>query len=188
MKKIISLLLSFTIIFSLTGWKQNTPKAVVEAFIEETRKELLEEVEKGIPELLEEDKEQGTEFYSLINDFDYVIDKETIDGDNATVGVTFKSYNVGEMMTKFMTDLFNKELSSYTSESKDDFEEYAASLMSKMTKETKKAGKTYEKYLAITLKKEDGKWQVVNEEDTKYAIYVAVSGGLVEFVETFGID
>ena len=27
-----------------------------------------------------------------------------------------------------------------------------------------------------------------NEEDTKYAIYVAVSGGLVEFVETFGID
>ena len=48
MKKIISLLLSFTIIFSLTGCKQNTPKAVVEAFIEETRKELLEEVEKGI--------------------------------------------------------------------------------------------------------------------------------------------
>ena len=38
MKKIISLLLSFTIIFSLTGCKQNTPKAVVEAFIEETRK------------------------------------------------------------------------------------------------------------------------------------------------------
>ena len=52
MKKIISLLLSFTIIFSLTGCKQNTPKVVTEAFIEETRKELLEEVEKGIDELL----------------------------------------------------------------------------------------------------------------------------------------
>lgn len=109
----------------------------------------------------------------MLEDFDYQVKNEKVNGNKASVTVTIKTYAMGDVVSNLISDVQDNP-TEYVGYSSDDFEKDIYKAFSKLKKENKKS---YSKNLVINLTKTNGKWQVndFNDDDLD-VILNAVTG------------
>lgn len=109
----------------------------------------------------------------MLEDFDYQVKNEKVNGNKASVTVTIKTYAMGDVVSNLISDA-RDDPTQYIGYSSDDFEKDIYKEFSKLKKENKKS---YTKNLVINLTKTNGKWQVndFNSDDLD-VILNAVTG------------
>ena len=205
MKKIICLLLILAMIFSMAacgkGSDENTlsPSATMDAFLQALKAQDFEAAQQyyegeltDLSSVAEDlgatpDTELSNYLIKKMLDFDYTIDNEQVDGKKASVDVSFKTYDMSQVMQGILSSLMSEAL-GLVSEGMSD-EEIAAKVNELMLKKFKKSLKSAEKdhlmTITLPLVKKDGKWLVKSVEHS-LDFTNAISGGLLEFLKSAG--
>ncbi len=117
----------------------------------------------------------------LIMGFEYTVENEVIDGDKATVDVTIKTCEIGDMfktaMGNYMSQAFGLALAGASEE---ELEEKAMEAFTTAIDEMS-SEKTFEKTFTVNLTHGDDGWKV-EELDNNEEFLNAVAGGLMEVV------
>ena len=208
MKKILSVLLIIVLALSLSSCGSAapeddngmTPTDTMDAFLRalkardfDTLQEYYEG-EIGDLDLLEEGDDSALSgmidgLVDRILDFEYSLDNETIKGNDATVDVYFKTYDLGKIMQdliqSMMTDAATLALPNL------DQDELEAEINAIMSEKFDEAMKTAEKDKAIkitmNLIKKDGRWLVKDVTDREDFMN-ALSGGLMELANSLSLQ
>ena len=203
MRKIFSIFLIFVLAASLSACgSAPTPKDIAEKYLaaikaqdEEgisalsegsySEDELMGTVDSvlGESEEGEEEDEATKKFKEKVFDFDYTIGEERIDGENAEVDVTIKTYDFGTMLGQYaeraMSELMAAAVDGASQEEIDAMDRKI--LEEELDKLTEKS---YETTVPMKLKKVEGEWKVVEiEGDSEFMN--AMLGGLVDVVKAF---
>lgn len=186
MKKIVSVILAvFMMVTMLAGCGgEKSPTDVVKEKID-SYKANAESLFKGERDSnsqladasgLGEDVEK--KIIDLIAGFEYTVDHETIDGDQATVDVTIKTCELGDMfktaMGNYIAQAFGLALAGASDE---ELEEKALEAFTTAIDEMS-TEKSYEKKLKVNLTHGDDGWKVEDLDNNKHFLN-AVTGGLV---------
>ena len=184
MRKIFSIFLIFVLAASLSACgSAPTPKDIAEKYLAAIKAQ----DEEGISALSEgsysEDELMGTvdsvlgeseegeeydeatkKFKEKVIDFDYTIGEERIDGENAEVDVTIKTYDFGTMLGQYaeraMSELMAAAVDGASQEEIDAMDRKI--LEEELDKLTEKS---YETTVPMKLKKVEGEWKVAKMED-----------------------
>ena len=119
-------------------------------------------------------------FMEKLFDFDYTIGEEKIDGDNATVEVSFKTYDFYAMLGSYLEKAFSKVLElAFSGSSEEEISGLGAQLLEEelgaLTEKNREAAAT------LNLVKTDGEWKVTNmDENTEFLD--GMFGGLFSIV------
>lgn len=188
MKKIITLILTIFITFSLFGCSSvETPTNVTKNYIESLKKEgakqMLEKALDGTLDNFKGNEALVTMFGTMLLDFDYDISNEQIiDNSNATVDVEFKTYNYVDFIKNFLSDYIGQALSmAMSGKTEEELTNFASDLIKEKLEETKTLGKTSVANITIELEKVEGKWAI--KEASNKEISSALLGGLKEMLE-----
>lgn len=114
-----------------------------------------------------------------LQDFDYEISNEQIDGDSATVDVKITTYNLGEAFSNFISDYLQQGISMYLSGSSED--EISQFAVSTLQEQLEGMEKSYSSTVTVPLEKVDGDWKV-SEYDQNSELFDALSGGFVSSI------
>lgn len=121
------------------------------------------------------------ELLPKMQDFDFEISNEQIDGDKATVDVTVKAYPIGNAFSAFFGEYMTQAFALAFSDASDEqLDSIAGGIMADQV--SKLTEKTCKKTATMTLVKKDDKW-VVDKIDSDSDILDAISGGLVTTVK-----
>ncbi len=207
MKKTLCLFLIFTLVFamascgkskSLPGSDDLSPTLTADAFLKALKArdmEALEQVYEGDVKdfSLKEEIEDpmllalADKAFEKMLDFDYTLDNEQIDGNNATVDVLFKTYDFEGILEDLTKDVISNILNLGVLST--DPEAIEQELFKVLTEEFADALKTAkkDKDVSITLKlvRKGGKWMVKDINRSDDFMY-ALSGGLSKLTE--GLD
>ncbi len=189
MKKLLTLLLISSMLFACSTNKQeetetesndqtqteetNETYDVVNAYLEEKRQSIKES-------FLTDKEDENANFdgiaavEEMLGDYQTELSNEVIDGDSATVDVTVKTYDMGNLISEYITDSISKALELSLEDENADYESAIAEILQEKIDNCKANGKTYTQTITITLHKEDGTW-TVDESDT---LDDALSGGI----------
>lgn len=117
----------------------------------------------------------------LIMGFEYTVDNEVIDGDKATVDVTVKTCEIGDMfktaMGNYITQAFGLALGGASDE---ELEEKALEAFTTAIDEMS-SKKTFEKTVTVNLTHGDDGWEVEDLDENEEFLNAA-TGGLMEVV------
>lgn len=170
MKKILALMLTSVLLFTLVSCGGKKPDEVVNNFYNSLKNYNVEEI-KAMVEQSEEDedptKTQTEEEVALIKKACESVEEKVIntkvDGDNAEVEVTVTAIDGDEIMKKYIRQEISKVLTGDAETSaKQDEEEIAKFLADAIKdKDAKKATQTF----TIKLVKKDKEWKIANIED-----------------------
>lgn len=158
--------------------RSNTPIAVVEKQMQQVKEEQMKTELSSLVSDKNVAKKYQKEYKELvekIQDFDYEVKDEKVDGDAATVKVQITTYNFGtaykEMYQQVVKDTNSGKLTSKT-----DLNDYIYKMMfNKMNALTKK---DYKKTVSIQCtKNEDGDWET--DVDTNSDLKDAMLGGIM---------
>lgn len=117
-----------------------------------------------------------------LQDFDFEISNEQIDGDSATVEVKFTTYKIGEAFSEFFGEYLTQAFALVFSDPSDEqMDEIAGSIMSE--KVGALTEKSFEKTATMKLVKKDNQWLVEKISDDS-DLLDAMSGGLVTMVQS----
>ena len=189
MKKLLTLLLISSMLFACSTNKQeetetesngqtqteetNETYDVVNAYLEEKRQSIKESFLTD-----KEDENANSDGIAaveeMLGDYQTELSNEVIDGDSATVDVTVKTYDMGNLISEYITDSISKALELSLEDENADYESAIAEILQEKIDNCKANGKTYTQTITITLHKEDGAW-TVDESDT---LDDALSGGI----------
>ena len=115
--------------------------------------------------------------------FEYTVKDETVDGDKATVNVSLKTYNFGEVFSAAMNDYLSQAITLLFSNASED---EINSLMEKIfTEKLDAATLTYESDATIALTKTDDGW-MIDEFGSDSDFLNAMSGGMVDYLQELG--
>ena len=203
MRKIFSIFLIFVLAASLSACgSAPTPKDIAEKYLAAIKAQDEEGISAlsegsysedelmGTVDLVLGESEEGEEydeatkkFKEKVIDFDYTIGEERIDGENAEVDVTIKTYDFGTMMGQYleraMSELMAAAVDGASQEEIDAMDRKI--LEEELDKLTEKS---YETTVPMKLKKVEGEWKVVEiEGDSEFMN--AMLGGLVDVVKAF---
>ena len=183
---------------SLPGSDDLSPTLTADAFLKALKArdmEALEQVYEGDVKdfSLEEEIEDpmllalADKAFEKMLDFDYILDNEQIDGNNATVDVMFKTYDFEGILEDLTKDVISNILNLGVFST--DPEAIQQELFKVLTEEFADALKTAkkDKDVSITLKlvRKGGKWMVKDINRSDDFMY-ALSGGLSKLTE--GLD
>lgn len=191
MRKILSLIICLLIALSLCACgSKNSPSSSVDEYMKTKKNEAAESLDQYLNEedlsMLGGSEETAKDFYNLLADFDYSTSNEKIEEDKAYVDVTFKTYDFGTFMKNFIADYFQDALAmAFSGATEEELAEKSAEIFNTRLDETKKAGKTIENTITVTLDKVEDKW-VVNEEESGELLASAILGGMLEALESLG--
>ena len=184
MRKIFSIFLIFVLAASLSACgSAPTPKDIAEKYLaaikaqDEEGISALSEGSYSEDELMgtvdlvlgeseegEEEDEATKKFKEKVFDFDYTIGEERIDGENAEVDVTIKTYDFGTMLGQYaeraMSELMAAAVDGASQEEIDAMDRKI--LEEELDKLTEKS---YETTVPMKLKKVEGEWKVAKMED-----------------------
>ena len=184
MRKIFSIFLIFVLAASLSACgSAPTPKDIAEKYLaaikaqDEEGISALSEGSYSEDELMgtvdlvlgeseegEEEDEATKKFKEKVIDFDYTIGEERIDGENAEVDVTIKTYDFGTMLGQYaeraMSELMAAAVDGASQEEIDAMDRKI--LEEELDKLTEKS---YETTVPMKLKKVEGEWKVAKMED-----------------------
>ncbi len=173
-KKLMISVLAISMVLSMAACgKANTPTTVVEKQMQELKDEKVETELSSLVSDASVAKKYGDDYKKLlkkIQDFDYEVSDEKVDGDSATVTVKITTYNFGQaykdMYNQVVQDANNGKITSST-----DLTSYIYKMMfQKMNALDKKNFKTSVKVKCT--KNEDGDWEtnIDNNSDVEDAI------------------
>ena len=188
MKKLF-IIVCATLCLTLCGCsKEVTPTSVTKDFVEGMRNEIKTNYLEYFGDVTETEDSFSKEFEeklaNSIAGFDYSINNETIDGDNATVNVTFKTYDYGLFIKTFLGEYIQKAFTlALGGGTEEDVEKIANELAEEKFEEMTKEGKKSELSMDFKLNKVDGSW-VLDEEANKDSLANAITGGLYSAVES----
>lgn len=177
----ISVLTAILIIasMSLTScMKSNTPTVVVEKQMQQIKDEKVETELSSLVSSSSIAKTYSDDYDKLlekIQDFDYEVTNEKIDGDSAAVTVKITTYDFGSAY-KSMIEQIAKDASAGTITSDTDMTTYAYKLMFKKFNALEEKNYTKEVEVSCT-KNSDGNWETNIVDDS--AIEDAILGGIV---------
>lgn len=184
MRKIFSIFLIFVLAASLSACgSAPTPKDIAEKYLAAIKAQDEEGISAlsegsysedelmGTVDLVLGESEEGEEydeatkkFKEKVIDFDYTIGEERIDGENAEVDVTIKTYDFGTMMGQYleraMSELMAAAVDGASQEEIDAMDRKI--LEEELDKLTEKS---YETTVPMKLKKVEGEWKVAKMED-----------------------
>ena len=203
MRKIFSIFLIFVLAASLSACgSAPTPKDIAEKYLaaikaqdEEgisalsegsySEDELMGTVDSvlGESEEGEEEDEATKKFKEKVIDFDYTIGEERIDGENAEVDVTIKTYDFGTMMGQYLERAMSELMAAaFDGASQEEIDAMGKKILEEEL--DKLTEKSYETTVPMKLKKVEGEWKVVEiEGDSEFMN--AMLGGLVDVVKAF---
>lgn len=173
-KKLMISVLAISMVLSMAACgKANTPTTVVEKQMQELKDEKVETELSSLVSDASVAKKYGDDYKKLlkkIQDFDYEVSDEKVEGDSATVTVKITTYNFGQaykdMYNQVVQDANNGKITSST-----DLTSYIYKMMfQKMNALDKKNFKTSVKVKCT--KNEDGDWEtnIDNNSDVEDAI------------------
>lgn len=143
-----------------------------------TVESLLGESEEG-----EADEEATKQFEEKLFDFDYTIGEERVDGENAEVDVTFKTYDFGTMLGQYLQRAMTEMLSAaFSGASEEEIEAIGTKLLAEEL--TNLTEKSYEKTVPMKLIKVKDEWKVAKIEDDSEFLN-AMLGGMIDVVKEF---
>ena len=124
-----------------------------------------EETDSG--DLLEDDYFEKT-LLPKIQDFDYELSNEKIDGDKATVDVKITTYDIGTAFSSFISEYFTQALTlAFSDTSEEQIEKIGETLFE--TKMNELTEKTYSETVQLNLVNKDDSWKVCQiEEDSDF--------------------
>ena len=184
MRKIFSIFLIFVLAASLSACgSAPTPKDIAEKYLAAIKAQDEEGISAlsegsysedelmGRVDLVLGESEEGEEydeatkkFKEKVIDFDYTIGEERIDGENAEVDVTIKTYDFGTMLGQYaeraMSELMAAAVDGASQEEIDAMDRKI--LEEELDKLTEKS---YETTVPMKLKKVEGEWKVAKMED-----------------------
>ena len=184
MRKIFSIFLIFVLAASLSACgSAPTPKDIAEKYLAAIKAQDEEGISAlsegsysedelmGTVDLVLGESEEGEEyekkkkkFKEKVIDFDYTIGEERIDGENAEVDVTIKTYDFGTMLGQYaeraMSELMAAAVDGASQEEIDAMDRKI--LEEELDKLTEKS---YETTVPMKLKKVEGEWKVAKMED-----------------------
>lgn len=184
MRKIFSIFLIFVLAASLSACgSAPTPKDIAEKYLAAIKAQDEEGISAlsegsysedelmGTVDLVLGESEEGEEydeatkkFKEKVIDFDYTIGEERIDGENAEVDVTIKTYDFGTMLGQYaeraMSELMAAAFDGASQEEIDAMDRKI--LEEELDKLTEKS---YETTVPMKLKKVEGEWKVAKMED-----------------------
>lgn len=184
MRKIFSTFLIFVLAASLSACgSASTPKDTAEKFLTAVKAKDAEGIRTvydgsysedeltGTVESLLGESEEGAaddeatkQFEEKLFDFDYTIGEERVDGENAEVDVTIKTYDFGTMLGQYaeraMSELMAAAVDGASQEEIDAMDRKI--LEEELDKLTEKS---YETTVPMKLKKVEGEWKVAKMED-----------------------
>lgn len=130
-----------------------------------------------------EEDEATRQMEEMLFDFDYTIGEERIDGENAEVDVTFKTYDFGTMIGQYLERAFTEVLSaSFNGASQEEIDAIGDTIMAEEL--SKLTEKTYEKTVPLKLTKVENEWKVAKIEDDSEFLN-AMLGGMMDIVKGF---
>ena len=183
MRKIFSIFLIFVLAASLSACgSAPTPKDIAEKYLAAIKAQDEEGISAlsegsysedelmGTVDLVLGESEEGEEydeatkkFKEKVIDFDYTIGEERIDGENAEVDVTIKTYDFGTMLGQYaeraMSELMAAAVDGASQEEIDAMDRKI--LEEELDKLTEKS---YETTVPMKLKKVEGEWKVAKME------------------------
>ena len=184
MRKIFSIFLIFVLAASLSACgSAPTPKDIAEKYLAAIKAQDEEGISAlsegsysedelmGTVDLVLGESEEGEEydeatkkFKEKVIDFDYTIGEERIDGENAEVDVTIKTYDFGTMLGQYA----ERAMSELMAAAVDGASQEEIDAMGKKILEEeldKLTEKSYETTVPMKLKKVEGEWKVAKMED-----------------------
>lgn len=179
LKKLMISVLAISMVLSMAACgKANTPTKVVEKQMQELKDEKVETELSSLVSDSSVAKKYGDDYKKLlkkIQDFDYEVTDEKVDGDSATVTVKVTTYNFGQaykdMYNQVVKDANNGKITSST-----DLTSYIYKMMfQKMNALDKKDFKASVKVKCT--KNEDGDWET--DIDKSSDIEDAILGGVI---------
>lgn len=189
MRKIIAVLLSLGLVFSMSSCIGSSPEVTAEIFLDavkEQDEELLQGTYSGDnldlivkgdlgSDAMDQVIEDG--MFSKVLKFEYEVSNEKIDGDKATVDVKIKTYNFGDAVVDAMEKYIKKAMPmALEGASEKKLEKLGIKIMKE---EFSKVEFDYVKTATLSLTKEDGDWMVDEiEEDSDFEN--AITGGMIE--------
>ena len=183
MRKIFSIFLIFVLAASLSACgSAPTPKDIAEKYLaaikaqdEEgisalsegsySEDELMGTVDSvlGESEEGEEEDEATKKFKEKVFDFDYTIGEERIDGENAEVDVTIKTYDFGTMMGQYLERAMSELMAAaFDGASQEEIDAMGKKILEEEL--DKLTEKSYETTVPMKLKKVEGEWKVAKME------------------------
>ena len=198
-KKIVITIMAVALIFGLTACG-DSPTNVAEKFLEGIKTNNTEAVAEtyagGEINLLNPSTDEGTKEDALfkamqeqllpkIQQFDYEVSNEQIDGDKATVDVKIKTYDIGTAFSNFIQEYMKKAISMKLSKASDEeINKTAESILKEQV--GKLTEKTYEKTVKLNLTQKDGKWMVDKFNSDSTEVVDALTGGLYSATQKIG--
>lgn len=190
LKKISVFVLAMTLAFSLSACGSPSPSDCADSFLSAVKtqdKEKLAEVYAGESFDIIEDQEADMPasvqklLISKLFDFDYEISDEKIDGENATVQVTLKTYHLGDSISAFLSEYISQGLAlSLSGASEEKLNDLAETLFTEQLEKQKE--KNFEKTVTLSLTKKDDAWQV-NQIEEGSEFFDAITGGVISSIE-----
>lgn len=205
MKRIICLLLISVMIFSLAACGSPKPKAeelnpllTLDAFLKALKARDMDALqlyyEGDVKDLSPEEQIEDPLVRSIVDemiakmlDFDYTLDNEKVDGNNATVDMVFMTYDfeaiIKDLIDKALSNAANLNFWSMDPDTiANNLKQFVSENYSDILKNAKK-----DKTMTVTVKlvKKGGKWMVKDLNKSDDFMY-ALSGGLSKFREGFG--
>lgn len=203
MKKIIALILSLTLCFSLTGCGSPSPTKITTTFLDAVKAQDAASVEKVYlgdsddvntsDEIVDEDTSEeseteieqklGTAMEEKLFAFDYEVSNEVIDGDKATVDVTITTYDMGMATTSALGEYMSQAIGlAFAGASEEQMENLSMKLF--LDKISALTEKDYTKTVKVHLEKVDDEWRLSKFSDDE-PIVDALSGGMQSAVNNF---
>lgn len=179
LKKLMISVLAISMVLSMAACgKANTPTKVVEKQMQELKDEKVETELSALVSDASVAKKYGDDYKKLlkkIQDFDYEVTDEKVDGDSATVTVKITTYNFGQAY-KDMYNQVVKDANSGKITSSTDLTSYIYKMMfQKMNALEKKDFKTSVKVKCT--KNENGDWET--DVDNNSNVEDAILGGVI---------
>lgn len=179
LKKLMISVLAISMVISMAACgKVNTPTKVVEKQMQELKDEKVETELSSLVSDASVAKKYGDDYKKLlkkIQDFDYEVTDEKVDGDSATVTVKITTYNFGQAY-KDMYNQVVKDANSGKITSSTDLTSYIYKMMfQKMNALEKKDFKTSVKVKCT--KNENGDWET--DVDNNSNVEDAILGGVI---------
>ena len=184
MRKIFSIFLIFVLAASLSACgSAPTPKDIAEKYLAAIKAQDEEGISAlsegsysedelmGTVDLVLGESEEGEEydeatkkFKEKVIDFDYTIGEERIDGENAEVDVTIKTYDFGTMMGQYLERAMSELMAAaFDGASQEEIDAMDRKILEEEL--DKLTEKSYETTVPMKLKKVEGEWKVAKMED-----------------------
>lgn len=161
-----------------------TPTKYVNNYLKEFRSNLQSSFMPEDSGLMQNHKELSDLLKELIEDFDYTVGKETVNGNSAEVEVTIQAYAMGEAFEETLTEYITEAMAAIVSGDTDkDLTNLMYEIWEEKILEYKAKGKTYSETLKLKMNKNGKEW--VMQEDTTIALINAVTGNLWILMQTY---